>query len=477
MARSFKHSNQTSKCKGWHTCNLSRTPEEMDQARNVILKAAQRRGFAKDLTALRVNKTVSKNSALLKLSPTLEDNLICVGGRLKHSNLATAVKNPIILPKDNHISLLLTRHHHERVKHQGRHLTEGAIRAAGLWILGGKRLINSVLHKCIICRRLRGKLEEQRMADLPPERLKICPPFTYVGLDVFGPWSVTTRRTRGGHAESKRWAIMFSCMSSRAVHVEIIESLDTSSCINALRRFFALRGPVKQLQSDCGTNFIGACKELRMDKMVQKYVSEQECSWVFNPPHASHMGGSWERMIGIARRILDSMFLQQNIRLTHEVLCTLMAEVTAIINARPLVPVSTDPDAPFILSPSMLLTQKTGVPPPLGDFSDMDLYTKQWRQVQALANQFWTRWSREYLPSLQHRQKWTLARRNLQIGDLVLLRDKQNCRNCWPMARIIATFPGKDGHVRKVEVKTTDQGTMKTFLRPITEIVLLLPKD
>nr|XP_055027142.1 uncharacterized protein LOC129416781 [Misgurnus anguillicaudatus] len=477
MAKSCKHTNQNSKCKGWHRCDLPRTPDEMDQARNVILKTTQKAAFAKELSALQSNQAVSKSSRLWKLSPVIENDFICVGGRLKHSQVAAAEKNPIILPKDSHISLLLTRHHHEQVKHQGRHLTEGAIRAAGLWILGGKGLVNSVLHKCIICRKLRGKLEEQRMADLPSERPKTCPPFTYVGLDVFGPWSVTTRRTRGGQEESKRWAIMFCCMSSRAVHVEVIESMDTSSCINALRRFFALRGPAKQLRSDCGTNFIGACKELGMDKMVQRYLSEQGCSWEFNPPHSSHMGGSWERMIGIARRILDSMFLQLNTRLTHDVLCTLMAEVTAIINARPLLPVSTDPEQPFILSPSMLLTRKTGVPPPPGDFLDRDLYTKQWRQVQALANQFWTRWSREYLPCLQQRQKWTVPRKNLQVGDVVLLRDKQIARNCWPMARITAIFPGLDGHVRKVEVTTSDQGNIKTFLRPIAEVVLLLPKD
>lgn len=442
-----------------------------------MLKAAQKAAFAKELSALLADQPVSKSSRLRKLNPIMESNFICVGGRLKHSEISTAEKNPIILPKESHTSLLLIRHHHEQVKHQGRHLTEGAIRAAGLWILGAKSLINSVLHKCITCRKLRGKFEEQHMADLPSERLKICPPFTYVGLDVFGPWSVTTRRTRGGQAESKRWAIMFGCMSSRAVHIEVIESMDASSCINALRRFFALRGPAKQLRSDCGTNFVGACKELGMDKMVQRYLSEQGCSWEFNPPHSSHMGGSWERLIGIARRILDSMFLQLKARLTHEVLCTLLAEVTAIINARPLLPVSADPQQPFILSPSVLLTQKTGVPPPPGDFSDKDLYTKQWRQVQALANQFWTRWSREYLPCLQHRPKWTVPRRNLQVGDLVLLRDKQIARNCWPMARVSAVFPGKDGYVRKVEVSTTDQGNIKTFLRPISEVVLLLPKD
>lgn len=140
--------------------------------------------------------------------------------------------------------------------------------------------------------------------------IKKCPPFSYVGLDVYRPWTVTTRCTRGGYAQSKRWALMFTCMSSRAVNIEVIESLDTSSCVNALRRFFALRGPAKKLKSDRGTNFIGASKQLGMDKALQLYLNDQGCSWQFNPPHASHMGGAWERIIGNTRRILDSMPLQ-----------------------------------------------------------------------------------------------------------------------------------------------------------------------
>ncbi|XP_059839636.1 GRB10-interacting GYF protein 2-like [Hypanus sabinus] len=169
--------------------------------------------------------------------------------------------------------------------------------------------------------------------------------------------------------------------------------------------------------------------------------------------------------------------MQQHTRLAHEVLCTLMAEVTAIINAQSFLPVSSDPENPFILSPSTLLTQKAGAPPPPGDFSDKDLYTKQWRQVQALANQFWSRWRQKYLPSLQQRRKWTEPRRNLQVGDLVLLRDKQVARNSWPTARITATFPIGDGHVRKIELKTTDQGDVKIYQGPVTEVILLLPND
>ncbi len=218
------------------------------------------------------------------------------------------------------------------------------------------------------------------MADLPTDRLSAEPPFTNVGLDVFGPWSVSARKTRGGYAESKRWAVLFTCLNIRAIHIEVIESLNNSSFINALRRFLAIRGPVKQIRSDRGTNFVGACKDLQIpsnvdEKVVKQFLSNHSCIWKFNPPHSSHMGGAWERMIGLARRILDSMLLQMtSSKLTHEV------------------PVSTDPADPFILIPATLLTQKTGassVPP--GDFVKPDLYKQQWRMVQSLASTFWDR--------------------------------------------------------------------------------------
>ena len=203
-------------------------------------------------------------------------------------------------------------YYHDRGKHQGRVFTEAALRSDGIWIVGAKRCINSILRKCVTCNKLRGRTAEQRMADLPFDRVSTEPPFTNIGLDVFGPWSITTRRTRGGQANSKRWwAVIFICLSVRAIHIELIESMDTSSFINALRRFFALCGPAKQIRSDCGTNFRGASKELKMflaesnRPSLSRFLSEEGCTWIFNPPHSSHMGGAWERMIGISRRILD----------------------------------------------------------------------------------------------------------------------------------------------------------------------------
>ena len=187
------------------------------------------------------------------------------------------------------------------------------------------------------------------------------------------------------------------------------------------------------------------------------------------------MGGAWARLIGITRRILDSiLFDAKHTRITHEVLSTFMAEATAIINAHPSVPVSTDSDSSWILSPSPLLTQTTSAP--VEDFHDLylgSIYTSQWKFVQHLTNQFWTKWRREYLQNLQTRSKWKTIRENVQVGDVVLLKDSSLHRNDWPTGLIERTFPSRDGLVRKVEVRTIRDAKPHTYVRPVAEIVVL----
>lgn len=471
-------------CKGWHLCKTGFSVEESTQASDIIIRTVQEEVYGEEIKCIIIHKEVPRSSPLKSLDPFIDAHgLLRVGGRLHYSSLAQSEKTPVIIPGNHHIATLLIRQYHEQVHHQGRLFTEGAVRAAGFWIVGGKRKVSSIIYRCVTCRRLRAPVSCQKMASLPADRLSTDPPFTNVGLDVFGPWSVSARRTRGGLSHSKRWAVIFTCMSVRAVHIEVIESLDTSSFINALRRFLAVRGPVKSIRSDRGTNFVGACQALKIPSNidhngVKSYLSAQGCSWTFNPPHASHFGGTWERMIGLARRILDSMFLQLKGQLTHEVLVTFMAEVAGIINARPLVPVTTDPDNSFILTPAALLTQKVNcVPAPPGEFGPSDLYKHQWRQVQHLSNTFWDRWRKQFLPTLQSRRKWQSSNPNIKSGDVVLLKDSQVQRNKWPLGLVTQTFQSKDGKVRQVEVKVIKPGGETLFVRPITEIVLLLASD
>lgn len=481
VTASFKRDTANIDHKGWRCFKDTLTIDRLSQAKRLILHTVQHEAFARELKCLKEGKTLHKASPLRKLNPmTDEDNLLRVGGRISSApDLTREEKHPIIVPHTHHIATLLVRFYHEQVVHQGRHITEGAIRAAGYWIVGGKRLVSSVIHRCVTCRKLRGRLQEQKMGDLPADRLTPEPPFSNVGLDIFGPWMVMTRRTRGGSADSKRWAVIFTCMSTRAVHLELIESMTTDSFINALRRFFAIRGPARLLRSDRGTNLVGACKELSInteDTTITTYLQSRGCSWVFNPPHSSHMGGVWERLIGVARRILDAMLLQTGpTRLTHEVLSTLMAEVMAIMNARPLVAISSDPDMPSVLTPATLLTQKMStVSAPSGNFQMADLHGKQWKHVQCLANTFWKRWRRDYLSTLQGRRKWTDERPNVKTGDVVLLKDSQAHRNEWPVGVIVNTLLSGDKRIRKVEVRVVKEGTVKVFLRPISEIVVLL---
>ena len=256
-------------------------------------------------------------------------------------------KNPIIIPGKSHLTILLIRHFHEKVLHQGRHFTEGAVREGGFWIIGGKRKISSYIFSCVQCRRLRGVRQSQIMADLPSDRLTPTPPFTYVGVDVLGPWSIITRKTRDGQSLGKRWSTLFTCLTIRAIYIQLIEEMSSSAFINVLRRFIAIRGNVVELRSDRGTNFTGSTSDLGIDSFnvedgpVKKLLNDKGIAWVFNPPHASHMGDVWERMTGVIRRVLDSLFVSSKVRnLTHDVLATFMAEVCATVKCRPIVPVS-----------------------------------------------------------------------------------------------------------------------------------------
>ncbi|XP_065925824.1 uncharacterized protein [Magallana gigas] len=446
-----------------------------------VVKETQKTFFLEELLCLQDQKPLPRDSSIRNLCPYLDqDGIMRIGGRLNLSVLPMEQKNPIILPRKSHVAKLIVLHFHEKTgAHQGRHITEGVIRNNGYWVIGARKLISSVIHKCVVCKRLRGNLMSQKMADLPSSRVTPGPPFSAVGVDTFGPWSIVTRKTRGGVAESKRWAIMFTCLTTRAVHIELVESMSSSSFINALRRFIALRGNVCELRSDRGTNFIGATGDLNIDVIqgpVKHFLDQSKIKWIFNAPHSSHMGGVWERMIGVTRRILDALLLgPKGKNLTHEVLSTMMAEVTAIMNSRPITTISSDPDMPFVLSPAILLNQKIS-----GHFSTCvnvsirDLYKEQWKQVQVLSDFFWKQWNDQYLHTLQSRRKWTTETPNLKPGDVVIVRDKDIARCQWPVGLVEEVIQSADELVRKVRVRLIVNGKPCTYMRPISELIRLI---
>ena len=285
--------------------------------------------------------------------------------------------------------------------------------------------------------------------------------------------------------------MVFTCMASRDIHIEVAATLETDSFIHTLRRFLCQRGPIRQLQSHQRTNFVGARSELKegLDRLdhtrIRNELQHHNCDWfVFelNIPSASHMEGVWERQIRSVRNVLASLLQSNSTQLNGESSSTLLCEAEAIINSCPLTVDSlNDPLSPYPLTPNHLL-MKVFLPPP-GVFQSADMYCrKRWRRVQHLANEFWVRWKKEYLQSLQQRQRWTEPRRETCIGDVVIVKDDDQPRNNWKLARVVDTFTSADGHVHKVKIAVADheldrsskQVRPKKFLeRPVQKLVLL----
>ena len=242
------------------------------------------------------------------------------------------------------------------------------------------------------------------MADLPAERLEADkPPFTNTGVDYFGPLEVKLGRSR-----LKRYGVIFTCLVSRAVHLEVAHSLTTDSFLGVLSRFIARRGQPSVIFSDNGTNLVGAEKELRSmlksleQERIDSTLAPQHIKWKFLPPHASHMAGAWERLIQSTKRVLNALVKQQT--LTDEALLTLIAEAERIINSRPLV--AGDLGSPPLTPAHLLQCRNDSSSLPQGVFDKKDTYTRRWwRQAQYLADVFWRRWTSEYLPLLQTRSK------------------------------------------------------------------------
>lgn len=154
-----------------------------------------------------------------------QHSVLRVRGRLDKKKLggSDGSHHPVVMPKNHYVTKLLVCRFHHQVLHQGWLLTEGEIRTGGFWVVGAKNLVRSKIRSCVICRKLRCSFGWQKMADLPEDRLQSAPPFSYVGFDTFRPWITTQRRTIGGTVNQKRWALMFTCLVSRVVHLEAIE--------------------------------------------------------------------------------------------------------------------------------------------------------------------------------------------------------------------------------------------------------------
>ena len=386
--------------------------EDIKTAEIQLIKYVQRSSFPyimailKRETPARQQKSELKCSEpfglIYKLRPWLDQSgILGVGGRLENAQIDYEAKHQTLLPYNHHVSCLIIMAHHELVGHFGTEYVLASLRQK-YWIVKGRAMVRKVIGRCLICRRYNVRRGQQLMADLPSDRLTPDnPPFTHVAIDFFGPLYV-----KRGRSILKHYGCLFTCLTMRATHIEVTESLDTDSFINTLRRFISRTGCPRIIRSDNGTNLSAGEKEIRdaintwNHQKIEKYLQQKDIQWKFNPLGASHMGGVWECVIRSVRKVIRCLTKEQLV--SGEALRTLMTEIECILNGRPLTPSSHSPGDLEALTPNHLLLFRPNNTMPPGIFSKDDMYCRRrWRQIQYLSNVFWKRWLSEYLPTLQ----------------------------------------------------------------------------
>ena len=413
-------------------------PEELDKAEKYWIKTSQ-------------SSIENMEGQYKDLSPFMQDGVIRVGGRLRHSQLTYDQIHPILLPT-NHVSKLIMRQEHENIGHAGAERTLSSSRRT-YWIVRGRNMAKGIVRECIICRKLRQPPYTTLMADLPAERLKpYSPPFSVTGVDLFGPFLLKYGRNK----TVKAWGALFTCATMRAIHLEIVQDLSTPAFLHALRRFVTHHGWPQMFISDNGTNFVGAQKELK--KLVQEgreqiedFAMLHKVKWKFNTPLSPHQGGLFESLIKQAKGAIRIAIGQQS--LTWNEMSTVFAEVKCLINSRPIGFASNDPNDLQPLTPNHFLLGRATAEIPQGPFEETKNRLKRFEFTQMLVNHFWNRFVKEYMPTLMKRSKWQHKGKQLQVGDIVLVIESGTPRGKWNLSRIFEVYPGSDGVVRNVKVK------------------------
>lgn len=446
---------------------------ELQKAEEQIVRIIQFKFFKQEVECLKSQRNLS-NKQLQKLNPFLDSaGLLRVGGRLINANIPFQQKFPLLLPSKNHVVRLLLKREHLRFLHAGPQNTLCNVRLR-FWPLDGLREIKRIIYECKVCYRFKAQVASQLMADLPKERVQISRPFTNVGIDFGGPFPLKSSHLKKAPI-TKCYIAIFVCMVTRAVHIELVSSLSTESFLLTLKRFIARRGNPNLIYSDNATNFVGAknyLKELysfimnkETSQSIKDFCAVNNITWKFIPPRSPHHGGLWEAAIKSVKFHL--IRIMGNTNFTFEELSTVLAQIEAVLNSRPICELSNDPLDYTYLTPGHFLIGSS-----MTSYVEKDVSnTPQnrltlWQKCSQITQQLWKRWTKDYLNRLQHRPKWFAPSRNIEINDLVLLKDELTPPLKWPMARVVELFPGKDDRVRVVKVKTKDG----IFTRSIAKI-------
>ncbi|XP_050678653.1 uncharacterized protein LOC126979538 [Leptidea sinapis] len=446
---------------------------ELNQSLQLLIKCSQQECFNEEIKLISNNKALNRKSKLITLNCFIDSHgLLRIGGRIQNSEFEYDKKHPLILDSKHHFTKLLFKNEHEKLFHAGPQHLLASIRES-FWPIGGRHLARSTTKQCMICFRLRGQTLQPIMGNLPAERTYSSFPFYSCGVDFAGPFMISSRKGKGNRI-SKCYLCLFICLASKALHLEVVSDLSTESFILSLRRFVSRRGKPYSIFCDNGSNFKGANNEIsRLLKSSREHLtnfaSNEGFRFIFSPAYSPHFGGIWEAGVKSAKHHLRRV--AGNASLTFEELATLFTQIEAILNSRPLTPLSADPTDPTPLTPGHFLIGR-----PMSAVPTLPITAKhpnRFQLIEQLRQHFWQRWRREFIAELQQRTKWRTKTKELQIGDLVLLKEDNIPPLQWRLARIAKLYPGSDGVSRVADVLTT-KGTIK---RAIHKMCVIPAKD
>ncbi|XP_075158214.1 uncharacterized protein LOC142231491 [Haematobia irritans] len=429
--------------------------QELNGGLDYIIFNIQNINFFEEKQNLILNRSANLVS-IQKLNPFLDNSrlrLLRVGGRLTKAELPFEVKHPILLPGNHVIITSLVDYIHRLNLHPGDTALMAFVRQR-FWILNIRKIARRVVRKCLRCFRHNPKPLVQFMGDLPSHRVnKNENPFFHSGMDFAGPISVHYKIR--GKRPYKVYLAIFVCFQTKACHIEVVTDLSTDSFILALKRFFARRGLCSHLYCDNATNLVGAARRLNNTMRVVfdedgKRNIDQECSqrgvqFHFIPPRTPHFGGLWESAVKIAKQLIVRHTNAAS--LTYEELNTVVTQVEAVMNSRPLCPLSPDPNDLEALTPGhFLIGRALNSLPDHSEENDLNIsHFNRWKRISAVHTVFWRRWSKEYLTLIQVRMKWHTKEKSVSVGTLVLISEDNLPPTYWMLGRVVETHSGADG--------------------------------
>ncbi|XP_041633394.1 uncharacterized protein [Drosophila kikkawai] len=456
------------------------TSEHVRCGTQMLIRSIQRVHLNDEYHCLLRGRPIKASSSIASLSPIIDElGLLRVGGRLKNSALDYEARHPLILPRQHPVTRAIILHFHRRNLHSGPRSLLASIRQQ-FWPIGGRKTVASAVSKCIICFRAKPHVAGHIMADLPEDRVSASYAFQVTGLDFCGPFYHKSEVRN--KAPIKCYVCIFICFSTKAVHLELVQDLSTSAFLSALRRFILIRGKPARIWSDNATNFVGAKNELADLKRLFLNASHQTAidefcltdsiEWRFIPPRSPHFGGLWEAAVKTAkyhfyRSVGPAILPADDLR-------TLVCHIAAIINSRPLVSLSEHPGDLDVLTPAHFLGTAPLALFPEPDYTNLNLNRlDRWQKISFYQQLFWSRWKQEYLTLLQQRSKWRTQKTDVQLGDVVLVKDENLPSLKWPLARVVNLVAGSD-NVARVAVLKTATGLIN---RAVAKLCVLPKQD